>query len=76
MGALCVAAFIKIFPSYALSIGVAFALGYAQTQPVANGTAILTHLLFIHTWFPDSYGAINGVLGRSRWKSSFTAAFR
>lgn len=54
--------FIKIFPSYALSIGVAFAVGYAQTQPVANGTAILTHLLFIHTWFPDSYGAINGVL--------------
>src|SRR6202044_3361742 len=32
--------FIKIFPSYALSIGVAFALGYAQTQPVSNGTAI------------------------------------
>jgi peptidoglycan/LPS O-acetylase OafA/YrhL len=54
--------FIKIFPSYALSIAIAFALGYAQKQPGTNATAVVTHLLFVHTWFPDGYGAINGVL--------------
>jgi peptidoglycan/LPS O-acetylase OafA/YrhL len=54
--------FIKIFPSYALSIVVAFAIGYAKTQPVSNAAAVITHLLFVHTWFPESYGAINGVL--------------
>jgi len=54
--------FIKIFPSYALSIAVAFALGYAAKQQTSNALAVVTHLLFIHTWFPDSYGAINGVL--------------
>jgi peptidoglycan/LPS O-acetylase OafA/YrhL len=54
--------FIKIFPSYALSIAVAFAIGYAQKSPVSNATSVVTHLLFIHTWFPESYGAINGVL--------------
>jgi peptidoglycan/LPS O-acetylase OafA/YrhL len=54
--------FIKIFPSYALSIVVAFAIGYAQTQYTSNWFAVVTHLLFIHTWFPTSYGAINGVL--------------
>jgi peptidoglycan/LPS O-acetylase OafA/YrhL len=54
--------FIKIFPSYALSIAIAFAIGYTAKQPVSNGAAVVTHLLFIHTWFPDSYGAINGVL--------------
>jgi peptidoglycan/LPS O-acetylase OafA/YrhL len=54
--------FIKIFPSYALSIIVAFAIGYAQTQYSSDWFAVITHLLFIHTWFPSSYGAINGVL--------------
>jgi peptidoglycan/LPS O-acetylase OafA/YrhL len=55
--------FTKIVPSYVLSIGVAYALGYAQTQPNAAVVPDLsTHLLFIHTWFPDRYGTINGVL--------------
>jgi peptidoglycan/LPS O-acetylase OafA/YrhL len=55
--------FIKIVPSYVLSIAVAYALGYAQRQPnAALLPDLTTHLLFIHTWFPDRYGSINGVL--------------
>lgn len=55
--------FIKIVPSYVLSIIVAYAIGYAQIQPGASTVPdIVTHLLFIHTWFPDRYGTIDGVL--------------
>lgn len=55
--------FIKIVPSYVLSIVVAYALGYAQAQPNAAPLPDLaTHLLFVHTWFPDRFGSINGVL--------------
>jgi peptidoglycan/LPS O-acetylase OafA/YrhL len=55
--------FIKIVPSYALSIAVAYALGYAQRQPNASTFPdLVTHLLFVHTWFPDRFGTINGVL--------------
>lgn len=55
--------FLKIVPSYVLSIGMAYALGYAQQQPNASPVPDLTtHLLFIHTWFPDRFGTINGVL--------------
>jgi peptidoglycan/LPS O-acetylase OafA/YrhL len=55
--------FMKIVPSYALSIGVAYALGYAQQQPNAAALPdLVTHFLFVHTWFPSRYGTINGVL--------------
>ncbi len=55
--------FIKIVPSYVLSIAVAYAIGYAQVQPNASLVPdLVTHLLFIHTWFPLRYGTINGVL--------------
>jgi peptidoglycan/LPS O-acetylase OafA/YrhL len=55
--------FIKIVPSYVLSIAVAYAVGYAQVQPYAAPVPdVLTHLLFIHTWFPARYGSIDGVL--------------
>jgi peptidoglycan/LPS O-acetylase OafA/YrhL len=55
--------FIKIVPSYVLSIGVAYAIGYAQIQPNASLVPdLVTHLLFIHTWFPLRYGTIDGVL--------------
>ncbi|MGA7356161.1 MAG: acyltransferase [Candidatus Cybelea sp.] len=55
--------FIKIVPSYVLSIIVAYAIGYAQIQPGASTVPdIVTHLLFIHTWFPERYGTIDGVL--------------
>ncbi|HVN68164.1 MAG TPA: acyltransferase [Candidatus Binatia bacterium] len=55
--------FVKIVPSYVLAIGVAYAIGYAQVQPGASLLPdLLTHLLFIHTWFPYQYGTIAGVL--------------
>jgi peptidoglycan/LPS O-acetylase OafA/YrhL len=55
--------FIKIVPSYVLSIAVAYAIGYAQVQPGASVIPdVVTHLLFIHTWFPSRYGTIDGVL--------------
>lgn len=55
--------FIKIVPSYLLSIAVVYAIGYAQRQPGASTEAdLLSHLLFVHTWFPARYGTINGVL--------------
>jgi peptidoglycan/LPS O-acetylase OafA/YrhL len=55
--------FIKIVPSYVLSIAVAYAIGYAQAQPNASVVPdLVTHLLFIHTWFPLRYGTIDGVL--------------
>jgi peptidoglycan/LPS O-acetylase OafA/YrhL len=55
--------FIKIVPSYVLSIAIAYAVGYAQAQPNASPVPdLVTHLLFIHTWFPLRYGTIDGVL--------------
>jgi peptidoglycan/LPS O-acetylase OafA/YrhL len=55
--------FIKIVPSYVLSIAVAYAIGYAQLQPNASLVPdLITHLLFVHTWFPLRYGTIDGVL--------------
>ena len=55
--------FIKIVPSYALAIAVAYATGYAQKQPNASPVLdLLAHLLFVHTWFPLRFGTIDGVL--------------
>jgi len=55
--------FLKIVPSYVLAIVAAYAIGYAQVQPNAKALPdLLTHLLFVHTWFPERYGTINGVL--------------
>ncbi len=57
--------FIKIVPSYALSIVVAYAVGYAATQRVGTTPVwqeVLTHALFVHTWWQTTYGSINGVL--------------
>lgn len=55
--------FIKIVPSYLLSIALAYAIGFAATQ--GGGPAwrdVLAHLFFVHTWWPATYGSINGVL--------------
>lgn len=56
--------FIKIVPSYLLSIAIAYAIGYAATQHAgaAPWEELVTHLLFIHTWWDTTYGSINGVL--------------
>jgi len=54
---------IKIVPSYFLSIVLMYAIGYAATQGGGRPFFdITTHLLFIHNWFAQSYGSINGVL--------------
>jgi peptidoglycan/LPS O-acetylase OafA/YrhL len=68
--------FIKIVPSYVLSIGVAYAIGYAQIQPNASAVPdLVTHLLFIHTWFPLRYGTIDGVLWTLAVEVEFYALF-
>ena len=56
--------FIKIVPSYLLSIAVAYAIGYDVLcrAGAAPWQEIVTHLLFIHTWWQTTYGSINGVL--------------
>ena len=57
--------FLKIVPSYVLSIAIAYVVGYAAIvrwpgTPV--WAEVVTHLLFIHTWWQVTYGSINGVL--------------
>lgn len=56
--------FVKIVPSYVLSILVAYAIGYAATQSTGAPAwkELLTHLFFVHTWWQQTSGAINGVL--------------
>lgn len=56
--------FVKIVPSYLLSIVVAYLLGYAATQSVGAPVwkDVLTHLFFVHTWWQQTSGSINGVL--------------
>ncbi|PZR56457.1 MAG: hypothetical protein DLM50_08250 [Candidatus Meridianibacter frigidus] len=54
---------IKIVPSYVLSIALCYAIGYQHRQSSAGALEdILSHLFFVHNLWPDTYGAINGVL--------------
>ncbi|MDE2481431.1 MAG: acyltransferase [bacterium] len=68
---------VKIVPSYALSIAIAYAIGYAalvrwNTTPWQE---LWTHALFIHTWWPQTYGSINGVLWTLAVEVEFYALF-
>lgn len=65
---------LKIVPSYVLSIAVCAAVGYWQLSGDA-ARQLVTHLLFIHTWFPDTAGGINGVLWTLAAEVEFYAAF-
>ena len=69
--------FIKIVPSYVLSIAVAYAIGYAVLcrAGATPWQEILTHLLFIHTWWQSTYGSINGVLWTLAVEVEFYAIF-
>lgn len=69
--------FVKIVPSYVLSIIVAFAIGYAASvrYDATPLQEIVTHLLFIHTWWQNTYGSINGVLWTLAVEVEFYAVF-
>ena len=55
--------FIKIVPSYVLCIAVLVAIGYARFDSLGDAVRqIAVHLFFIHNWWSDSSGSINGVL--------------
>ena len=70
--------FIKIWPSYVLSIIVAYAIGYAAIErygPTPEWQEIASHLLFVHTWWNTTYGSINGVLWTLAVEVEFYAIF-
>lgn len=53
----------KIVPSYVVCMALLIALGMSGIGSFAEGVKqVGLHVLFIHTWFPDSYGSIDGVL--------------
>ena len=53
----------KILPSYLVLLAALFAIGFARFgTPWETLRQIGLHLAFIHTWFPDAYGSIDGVL--------------
>lgn len=53
--------FIKIVPSYYLQIALLTGMFLAAFSGAALLKVYVTHLLFIHNWFPDTFGAVNGV---------------
>lgn len=68
----------KIVPSYVLSIAFVFAVGYVQTKFGSTGEmlrSLAAHLLFVHTWWPQTYGNINGVLWTLAVEVQFYAIF-
>ena len=66
----------KIVPSYVLCIVVLIAIGYAHFSSFGEAARqVGTHLLFIHTWWPDTYGGINGVLWTLAVEVEFYAVF-
>ena len=68
--------FIKIVPSYVLCMAVLIAVGYARFDSWGDAfRQIGLHLLFIHNWWPDSSGSINGVLWSLAIEVQFYAIF-
>lgn len=55
--------FLKIVPSYYLAIIVLIATGYQHYTSVAEaGRDIALHAFFIHNWFAQTFGSIDGVM--------------
>ncbi|MEQ1875313.1 MAG: acyltransferase [Bdellovibrionia bacterium] len=54
--------FFKIVPSYALAIAIILAVFGAPAWGFREfAWQLMTHALFVHNWWPDTYGSINGV---------------
>lgn len=52
----------KIMPSYLVAIAVLLGLGVAHFDtPLETFRQVGLHLLFVHSWFGDTYGTIDGV---------------
>ena len=67
---------IKIMPSYVFAIAAMIALGWAKFDSPADALRqVGLHLLFVHTWWNDSYGSINGVLWSLATEVQFYAIF-
>jgi peptidoglycan/LPS O-acetylase OafA/YrhL len=63
---------LKIVPSYYVGIALWIALGFASFTSFGDGARqIITHLLFIQTFWDDTYSGINGVL----WSLSVEVQF-
>jgi len=68
--------FIKIVPSYALSVAILIATGYAHFDSPGDALAsIAAHLVFVHTWWQSTFGSINGVLWSLADEVQFYAIF-
>lgn len=68
--------FFKIVPSYVLAIALIVAFGWFKFTTAGDFSKhILTHLFFIHNWFSDTYGSINGVFWSLAVEVQFYAIF-
>ncbi len=68
--------FIKIVPSYLLSIAILIATGYARFDSAGDAFAsIAAHLIFVHSWWQSTFGSINGVLWSLAVEVQFYAIF-
>lgn len=66
----------KIVPSYYLSIVVAVALGWTHFATASDAAVqIASHLAFVHVWWNQTYGGINGVLWSLAVEAQFYALF-
>lgn len=56
--------FVKIIPSYVLTIAVAYVTGFAVVERGHATVAqeLITHALFIYSWWPGLDSTVNGVL--------------
>ncbi len=68
--------FIKIVPSYAIVLLILVPFAAPEFGSAANTAwQVLTHALFIHTWFYDTMNSINGVLWSLGIEVQFYAIF-
>jgi peptidoglycan/LPS O-acetylase OafA/YrhL len=67
---------VKILPSYVLAIALFSGFGWATYASLGDEVKqIALHLLFIHTFWYESYGSINGVLWSLAVEVQFYVAF-